>query len=199
MRANDNYCLPLYPPPPLPLPPRPRSPPPPALFLPSVRLGRVPPPVISSSVGASDQSLSSSLWSDSVSEALDASELVPWGQRTQVKPHPNIKHRIIVLFYNKIIAWGTHSLFDDYSLVLAGCFINYPFKYQKSKHLFHPEMRPLCTKGEVITSHQIWLKITSIWARESALLLHHCIIHPNQWQHLYLDLAEMTALYQSTT
>lgn len=84
---NDNYHPPLYPPPPLPLPPRPLGPPPPALFLPSVRLGRVPPPVISSSVGASDQSLSSSLWSDSVSEALDASELVPVGQSTQVKPH----------------------------------------------------------------------------------------------------------------
>lgn len=80
------HCMssPLYPPP-LPLPPRPRGPPPPALFLPSVRLGRVPPPVISSSVGASDQSLSSSLWSDSVSEALDASELVPEGGSAQVK------------------------------------------------------------------------------------------------------------------
>lgn len=88
------YYPPLYPPPPLPLPPRPRSPPPPppALFLPSVRLGRVPPPVISSSVGASDQSLSSSLWSDSVSEALDASELVPRGRSARVKPSC-LKHR----------------------------------------------------------------------------------------------------------
>lgn len=71
---------PLYPP--RPLPPRPLGPPPP-LFLPSVLLGRVPPPVISSSVGASDQSLSSSLWSDSVSEALDASELVPVRQKAK--------------------------------------------------------------------------------------------------------------------
>lgn len=74
----NQWRWPLYPP--LPRPPRPFGPPPapsPPLFLPSVRRGRLPPPVISSSVGASDQSLSSSRWSDSVSEALDASELVP--------------------------------------------------------------------------------------------------------------------------
>lgn len=81
---------PLYPP--LPRPPRPFGPPPPPLFLPSVRLGRLPPPVISSSVGARDQSLSSSLWSDSVSEALDASELVPGGwQWTQIELHVESK------------------------------------------------------------------------------------------------------------
>ena len=59
-------------PPPRPLPPCPLPPPP----------RRRPSPLrrkfsLSSSVGANDQSLSSSLWSDSVSEAFDASELVP--------------------------------------------------------------------------------------------------------------------------
>lgn len=58
--------------------PRPRPPPRPRPALPRLRLSpRREYGSLSSSVGASDQSLSSSLCSDSVSEALDASELFP--------------------------------------------------------------------------------------------------------------------------
>lgn len=101
-----SFSQPLYPP--LPRPPRPFGPPPPPLFLPSVRLGRLPPPVISSSVGARDQSLSSSLWSDSVSEALDASELVPG---TQIQLHVEsrvyfLEHSLINALVEFIPTWG---------------------------------------------------------------------------------------------